>query len=158
LLADKEYNYKEELIKNGFTADKIRICDKIYKEVPRANSGEISLFVELPEFNIYAGIDGDCGDRLREVKTGKAFWTQERADENEQITHYALSWYLKNNEIKPFELVSISSLNGKFKIFETHRTKEQLDAWLEKLYQFKKDLIADGFWETKCGFNDRIEI
>ena len=47
------------------------------------------MYVDVPDedFQLYAGIDGQENGVLIEYKTGASMWTQEMADESEQITH-----------------------------------------------------------------------
>ena len=135
-----------------------RIMKEILANTPRCNEYEKALFIDLEEMSLFAGIDGVQDNHLVEYKTGGQFWTQQRADEHEQITHYILSWYLETEELMPFKLISINSNNGGVKEFETTRTVEQLDEWTNKLMQFKKDLVEKGWWERKSKFDDRVEL
>lgn len=159
MLAESEFDFEKDLIEKKFTADFIRIAKKINMSVPRCGKSELGLFVDLPEFCLYAGIDGvnEEGD-LVEYKTGGSLWTKQQVEEHEQITHYLLSWYHKYNELLPFKLISISSKNGKFIEHRTHRTKEQLENYYKKLLKFKEDLILLNWWNSKCSFSNRIDI
>ncbi len=167
VLSDDNYKWEEEIKKlTKFPQETyVRIIKKISSSVPRFKEQEKSLFINLPEFDLYAGIDGvNPGETLAEYKTGKQFWTQEKADEHDQITHYILCWKLETGEHLPCRLISINSANGKHKEFYTYRTKEQLDEWMEKLINFKKELqeiqseSGKSWWESKCPSKSRIQL
>lgn len=158
MLAEPNYDFEKNIVENKFTSDFIRIAKEINKNTPRCDKHEEGLFVECDDFCLYAGIDGIERERLTEYKTGASFWTQERVNENEQITHYTLSWWKKYNEILPFRLISMNTKNGKVKEFFTHRTKEQMENYYQKLLKFKEELIFLDWWDKKCPFNARVEI
>ena len=158
LLEDKEYDYKKAIKEAGFTSDFKRIADKVSKETPRSEESELKLFVDFDDFALYAGIDGRIGEDLVEYKTGKAMWTQERADESEQITLYSLAWQLKYGKLPNYLLITISSTNGKFRQIRTSRTEAQLENMKAKLRQFKKDLEELDWWSKKCPSADRITL
>lgn len=160
MLANPEYDYKESINKNHFTSDFIRIADKINKEVPRSKNPEMKLKVAINDFEIYAGLDGiDEEEHIgTEYKTGSSLWTQERADESNQITHYSLAWWIKTGILPMFKLITISSKNGKHKVLYTKRTIEQLNEHLNLLDRFKLELIELGWWDKKTKLENRIEI
>jgi len=164
MIADKKYDWKSELIKQGFTSDYERIVDKINSSVPRFDKHELKIFAETDMgFELYAGIDAVeelKGEAIRgiEYKTGKSLWTKERADESEQITHYVYTLYKFSKNLLPFRLISMSTSNGKIKEFDTFRTKEQLDNWEKKLIQFRDELIKLDWWTKKAHFADRITL
>jgi len=162
ILENKNYNWREEIKKLTKKPQDtyIRIIEKIIKEVPVSKKGELKLFAHTDlGFSLFAGIDGlNENEILTEYKTGASLWDQQRVDENEQITHYLLAWqYAGNNEL-PYRLISISSANGKFKEMRTHRTKEQLEDYKNKLIRFKDELIKLSWWTKKCSFNSRIQL
>jgi len=61
-----------------------------------------------------------------ENKTG-APWTQERADEADQLTFYGAGWYEKTGKLPDYLLQSIDP-KGCVRVFKTKRTVEQFDA------------------------------
>ena len=162
VLESKDYNWREEIKKlTGKPQETyIRIIEKIIKSVPTCEKSELKLFADTDMgFSLYAGIDGhNENELLREYKTGASLWTQEMVDQTEQITHYSLAWKYAGNPELPYELVSISSANGKHKVFRTHRTKEQLEAYKNKLVQFKKDLEELKWWDKKVKMENRIRL
>ena len=160
LLADEKYNWQKEikkLIKEPQDTYE-RIIKKIIMGVPRCAKSEENVFVDFPKFSLFAGIDGVDDEILTEYKTGASLWTQNRADETEQITHYLLAWINAGNKELPYRLISISSKTGKHVELRTHRTKQQLNEYYEKIIQFKNDLQKLGFWNCKCPFNSRINL
>jgi hypothetical protein len=158
MFEDEKYDYNKALQEAGFTPDYNRIADTIKKNAPSFPQHEVKLFADTNEFTIFSIIDGVDEQNLIEIKTGASHWDQTRADESDQITMYTLAWWLKNNEIKPFKLITISSKNGKIKELKTSRTKEQIEQFADRLLQFKKDLIARGWWDLKCPSEERITI
>ena len=97
-------------------------------------------FAGIPLLGLADGFDRE-GKRLKDDKTGKATWTQKRADDSEQLTMYTLLLYV-TEKIPPEDLsLFISWLptkdNGDFtisfkddppipQIFETKRTMLQV--------------------------------
>ncbi len=162
ILNDKNYNWKEEIKKlNKKPQDSyIRVINKIIREVPVCDKGELKLFTDTPNgFSLFAGIDGvNNNEILTEYKTGASLWDQKRVDETEQITHYLLSWKYANNPELPYRLISISSNNGKHIEFRTHRTKQQIDDYEKKLISFKNELIKLNWWDKKSSFANRIQL
>lgn len=158
MFEDKDYDYNKALKEAGFTPDYNRIADTIKKNAPEFPQHEVKLFVDTNEYSIFAIIDGVEEQNLVEIKTGAAHWDQKRADESDQITMYTLAWWLKFKDIKPFKLFTISSKNGKIKELRTLRTEEQIKQFQDRLLQFKKDLVARGWWDCKCPSEERITI
>jgi len=166
LLANPKYNWREEIKKLMREPQDtyIRIIEKIIATVPCCERHEVKLFIKQPEFCLFAGIDGVDNkinkdvNFLTEYKTGQAIWIKERVNESEQITMYTLCWFLETGNLLPYNLISISSKNGKSSEFKIHRTKSQIDEFYKKLLQFKKDLLELGFWDKKVKFNDRIKL
>lgn len=157
-LADDKYDWKKELIKQGFTSDKERITKKILAEVPRCRKREVGIYVDTDDgFQIYMGLDGVDNNFLTEFKTGQ-IWTKERADEHKQITMYTLAWFIQFGVIMPFRLITISSTTGKHKILWTERTPQQLNDMMNKLKQFKAELEALNWWLAKVKMDERIEL
>jgi len=161
VLEDKNYNWQEaikQLSKQPQTTYK-RVVEQIIATVPRSHQKELKLYANTQHgFQIYAGIDGVDPEVLTEYKTGASLWTQDRADESQQITHYLLAWWLKYNEELPFRLITISSKTGKFKELRTARTKKQLDEKMEQLMQLKRSLIELGWWDKKLSIDKRITL
>jgi len=162
ILNDKNYNWKEEIKKltKKPQDNYIRVIEKIISSVPTCEKSELKLFADTElGFSLFAGIDGyNENEVLTEYKTGASIWEQSKVDETEQITHYLLTWKYAGNQELPFRLISISSANGKYKEFKTHRTKEQLDNWEKKLIQFRDELIKLDWWTKKAHFVDRITL
>lgn len=158
MLADPKFDFEKDIIENKFTSDFIRIAKDINKRTPRCEKHEVGLFIDLPEFSLYAGLDGVDKEVLTEYKTSSSFWTQEKVNEDEQITHYSLTWYKKNNDILPFRLINMNTKNGKVKEFRTYRRKEQIENYYQKLLKFKNELIELKWWDKKTKFKNRIEL
>ena len=162
VLADKNYNWKEEIKKltKKPQDNYIRVIEKIISSVPTCEKSELKLFADTElGFSLFAGIDGyNENEVLTEYKTGASIWGQSKVDETEQITHYLLTWKYAGNQELPFRLISISSANGKYKEFRTYRTKEQIETYKQKLIQFKKDLEKLNFWGHKAQFKNRIQL
>lgn len=166
LLENPNYNWKKEIkqLTREPQETYARIINRIISAVPLYKKREVKLFLKQKEFCLFAGIDGSDNEIpikvkfLTEYKTGASFWTQERADESDQITMYTLCWYLETKNLLPYKLISISSRNGKHIELRTHRTKAQIDEFYGKLLQFKKDLVELGFWDKKCKFDNRIQL
>lgn len=158
MIEDKTFDYHKAIDEAGFTSDYKRIADKVKDNAPSFLEHEKKLFIETDDFGIFAIIDGVEKDNLVEIKTGASFWTQERADDSDQITMYSLAWKLKYKELKPFKLISINSKNGKIKEFETSRTEEQIDNFYNRLKILKKELQELDWWDKKCKSVDRIQL
>lgn len=166
VLADKNYDWKTEIknLQKFPQATYERIIGRIIKEVPTFKEHEKKLYVDKGELNLFAGIDAIDDNHIIEYKTGQAFWSQERADEHEQITHYIMCYEIETGKRLPCKLISINSLNGKHKIFETSRTDKQINEWYKKLINFKRELQnikgedGNSWWNNKRKFENIIQL
>jgi hypothetical protein len=158
MLSEPKFDYEKAIVDAGFTDDFIRIGKSFKSRTPRCSKHEVGWFVDFQDFSLYAGIDGTDEECLTEYKTSSAFWTPQRVEEDEQMTHYTFCYKLKYGKLLPFRLICLNTKNGKVKEFRTHRTEEQLKKWEEKLIQFKSDLINDNYWDKKCKFADRTQL
>ena len=110
----------------------LRIFRPVYQFRQYKLKGEIN---GVPIYGIFDGFD-EVPIRLGEIKTGRC-WTQEMADETEQLTFYALLIYLKF-KIRPEELPITLTwmptdwnggdpiMTGEIFNFETHRNTRQI--------------------------------
>ena len=101
----------------------------------------------------YDGLDED-NDHFWELKTSKNHWTQQMADESDQITMYALVHYKNHDGIIPrATLISSNINNGKIKCFETNRSREQLLDLDQQLCDMIEYIDSREWWEKRKKFN-----
>jgi len=151
------YDYAKELWDAGFTPDKARIMktaldhpylikaeemketEKEIKATPRKKRAkELGL-----TYTIMGVLDGWDG-RVIENKFG-APWSQQRADEAEQATWYALLTYIEEGTIPEIILQSINSRHGIPSCFRTKRNKNDLKQMVEEINNMVKLLRAGDF-------------
>ena len=150
-------DWKKELIDNNFTPDYERTVAEIMKfPIPKMTQQEVWLGEKGREYeetdcSLAARADGinDDDNVIIEIKTGKNFWTQERADEHGQLTLYAFLKWKETGKIPGLLLVSCNVNNGKVKVFYTKRTEEQIKEMCNHIKEVVKQLKERGWWENR---------
>ncbi len=173
-------NFSEALEEENFFGASER-AKKIYCGLPKCNQAELELRANVDGINLLsyldtAEVEGDLIPEFREYKTGKAKWTQARANEHGQIKFYAvvitektgkppkkanLDWIptIENGngieftgEIKSFPVritkKDVNAMKGEIK-----RTAVEISEAFERWKQQKKEdinqkLLKD-FWKTQ---------
>ncbi len=146
-----------QLKENNYTADFERTVGEIMKfnmpQFPEKECwlGQKGLYYDETDCTIAGRADGRDKDKhiILEIKTGKHFWNQERADETEQITLYSFLHLKEFGVIPEFLLVSCNVSNGKVKMFNTKRTQEQIDRLCQDIKQVVGELKAKNWWEIR---------
>jgi len=150
-------DWKKELIDNDFTSDYERTVAEIMKfPMPKMTQQEVWLGEKGKEYEelgcaFAARADGINEDEnvIIEIKTGKNFWTQERADEHGQLTLYSFLKWKETGKIPDIILVSCNVNNGKVKVFPTKRTEQQIQEMCDHVKDVVKQLKQRGWWENR---------
>lgn len=90
------------------------LIDMLVSVVPKYAKSEYKLDVDLEGIKLFGIFDSFCPKtkNIIEYKTGKAPWTQKRADEHGQLHFYALMVWLKYKKIPKVKLVWIQTISG----------------------------------------------
>lgn len=130
---DKRYPYRKEIYKAGLEKDKERILDGLLlylSPYDRPKEREKTIVVPFSDgYFLKMKCDGfdksKEGIVLTEYKTGKALWTDERAQTSFQLLMYSYIVYEKFKKIPKIVLHSLSSQNARGKTFITkHKVSE----------------------------------
>jgi len=146
---NKRYNPYKVLQKEGFTSDYERVLKNALSQLPPINGEECERTFEIENepLNLLGKFDGVIEDKnlIIENKTG-ATWTQQRADEAEQLTFYGLVYYLATGKNPKMILNSVRMSDGRVFSFKTSRTIKQLSDFKKKVDEIA-DKIKNNIWK-----------
>lgn len=119
----KSQNETENILK--IVLPKYKEREKEISVKMKTKNGDVVLLGKLDTYQ---------SGKFREYKTGTIIWTQEKANNHDQITFYSLMLFLKNQEIPQSHLDWIEtknendeiSLTGKIKSFEVKKSLSDL--------------------------------
>jgi hypothetical protein len=153
MYADRKFKWREALREGGITNARIyRALEEAIAQFPviPKKMCEYPLKCKYRGWTFRATLDGYYDNRIDiENKTGQMEWTQERADESEQVTFQYWVKFKKDKEL--FEVCQLNwvDLRSNYKRlvnpFVTHRTLEQI-AEFEILVDQAIDGIEAGNW------------
>ena len=142
--------WKAELIASGFTPNYATGIEKAVAALPKTGMREKKLEAPFPKFlhdgkpvKLIGYADGYHPNLIHEWKTGRA-WNQQRVDESEQLTMYALIHRLTTGDIPKFVLAHINLPNGKVTLFQTKRTVRQIEQFRKEKLEPVMQLINRG--------------
>ena len=114
-------------------------------------------FDGIPLFGYFDGLDVKFR-LLDEDKTveesGK--WHQPRVDNNEQLSFYALIFWLNfHSYFREINLNQINTVKGTMKTFDTVRSKADIEEMKRAIKQIKEEMDYYGFWEIRLTSKER---
>lgn len=119
--------FQEEMAENGLNREDIE-----WEHMGKA------IILGIPTVGFW---DGLCGDKIIEIKTGSALWTQQKADTHGQLALYALQYMEEKGLFVPdILLFSASTKTGKCKTFKVLHDDARLDAMKRRLDYFWKSI------------------
>lgn len=150
--SDPAFDYEAELIKEGFTSNYARIvktaidhpqavrlpkvlCEKKFQVQGRG--------LKYPILGIFDGFDKNM-KLVVENKMGTP-WRQDRVDTDEQLTWYTLICVIKFGFYPKIRLQSFNGRNGIPTIYNTKRSKAQVEALIRKINAVVERISAGDF-------------
>lgn len=156
-IQDPTYPLVEKLKEMDYNKKEIyrlkRAVEKI--EVPERN--EVMLTAELDGNKLIGFADGMDGKTLVEFKTtdNPKAWSQRRVDNNEQLSLYALMYYLNNHSyFHGIKLWRIDTVKGTAKKFETSRGPRDIAYIRDKALGIIGEIKAAGLWTKRLSRQD----
>lgn len=140
----------EELEKQYFTSDTIRVCKKILENPIWEEVEHPEHLLVVPE-KYQARIDDFHSNvpLIRDLKTGEQLWTQDRADQSTQLTFYAMVYFDLFGTIPELEIISASTKSGKVVVLKTQRDEFQIEALRYEVDNMIDFLKRHNLWEKR---------
>ncbi len=143
-----KYDPCKVLRREGFTTDYERVMKNALSQLPliKGEECERTFEIENEPFNLLGKFDGvvESKNLIIENKTG-ATWTQQRADEAEQLTFYGLVYYLTTGKNPKMILNSVRASDGKVFTFKTQRDIKQLSDFKIRVDEISELIKRDVF-------------
>ena len=138
----------EELRKENFTSDKERMIWDAIKYLNKfkwPNERELKIRTSYLPIDLLGIYDGYTTNVITEYKTGKANWTQQRVNDDNQLKLYSLIHKMKWNVMPTVILHSFNTTSGRCKTFKVkHKVRD-----LQEIKRMVKEAhkgITLGIW------------
>jgi len=149
--ADRKYDFKKALIDNGFKQKDCEVMAKALASIPDIGKKncEVEIRVDNGEMDLLGYFDGLLKDvaHLIENKFGEWVYTQAIVDEMEQLTFYAMLYWLKYG-VPPrrISLLWVNARTGVVLQFDTKRSVKQIKEF-KKLVDYVQQCVVVGKYE-----------